>query len=396
MLQGVRILDLTWVLGGPFAGQLLAQLGADVIKIEPPRGDLARKFPPHYIGADSAFYLSVNRGKRSLALDLQNPAAKPVLRRLVERSDAVIYGFAPDVPARLGIDLNSLRAMNPRICVGELIGLDDRGEYARAPAYDLILQAIGGFMSITGEVGGAPVRAGYQVADLVGGLYLALGLSAALLQAARRGAGQKVQLSLLDCQLAMLTWQAQNYFISGVVPRATGTRHAMVAPSEVFDCADGRFLAISPTTPEFWDNFCTAIGRPDLATDPRFADHQQRFTNVAALAQELAAVFRQQPAEHWRAELFHARVPVGRVNDVAEALEQDLAQRRAMVEQVAAPDGSTHRFLGNPFKYDGASSLRFPPVLGADSRQVLSEVGEFSAAEIDALVASGAVVCAPK
>lgn len=246
MLEGLRVLDLTWVLGGPFAGQLMAQPGAEVIKIETLSGDLSHAVPPHWVQGDSAYYLSVNRSKKSIALDLKSEGGRQAFEKLVATSDAVIYGFAPDVPKRLGIDHESLPAINPRICVAELIGLHDEGEYSRAPAYDLIVQAMSGVMSNTGAEGGEPARVGYQIGDPSGGLYLALGLTATLAAAQRDGKGRKVQISLLDCQVSLLTWQAQNYFASGEIPVGRGSRNPVLAPSEVYCCADARYLAVSP------------------------------------------------------------------------------------------------------------------------------------------------------
>ena len=287
MLDSVRILDLIWVLGGPFAGQTLAQLGADVIKIEPPEGDMSRTIPPHFHAGDSSFFLSVNRGKRGISLDLKHPDGLAVFYDLVRHCDVVIYGFAPDVPKRLGIDFTTLKAVNERICVGELIGLHDEGPFARAPAFDIIVQALSGIMSITGD-GREPCRVGYQIADLAGGLYLALGVTGALVKALRSNQGAHVQLSLLDCQLALLTWQAQNYFISGEQAEAMGSRSPMIAPSEAFACRDGRYLAISPTGQQFWQQFCASIDNPALASDSRFATPGARIANVTALADDWA------------------------------------------------------------------------------------------------------------
>ena len=234
MLSSLRILDLTWVLGGPFASQVLAELGAEIIKIESPDGDQSRAYPPYYFEGESAFFLSINRGKKSVAINLKSIRGREVFHDLVRQCDVVMYGFAPDVPARLGIDFAALEKINPRIVVGQLIGLHDAPPYATQPSFDTIAQALGGVMSITGEVDGKPNRVGYQVADLAAGLYLANGILAAVIHALKTGVGKKIQVSLLDCQLAMLTWQAQNYFVSGDVPRATGTRHATLAPSEAF------------------------------------------------------------------------------------------------------------------------------------------------------------------
>lgn len=392
MLAGFRVLDLTWVLGGPFAGQLLAQLGAEVIKIETLKGDLSREVPPHWIHGDSAYYLSVNRGKKSIALDLKSAAGAEVFRDLVKTADAVIYGFAPDVPARLGIDHDSLKSINPAICVAELIGLHDDGEYSRAPAYDLIVQAMGGVMSITGTEGGEPARVGYQVGDLSGGLFLALSLAGALAATARDGKGRKVQVSLLDCQVALLTWQAQNYFASGEIPVARGSRNPVLAPSETYECADGRHLAISPTGDNFWRKFCDLIGRPDLVTDEKFATRSARIENGLALSDILGAIFRQHPAQYWADLFFAERVPAAKVQNVAEAVEQPVAQLRGMVETLTKPGtGDESRFLGNPFKYEGREPLSYPPGHGAHSRDVLRDLCGYDEARIDELMKTQAI-----
>lgn len=386
MLEGVKVLDLCHVLGGPFAGQLLAQLGAEVIKVEAPEGDYSRTVPPHWFEGDSSFFLSCNRGKKSVVLDLKHPQGKAAFMDLVRAADAVIYGFAPDVPARLGIDHASLAAVNPRIVVGELIGLHDQAPFSKAPSFDLIVQAVSGFMSLTGEAGRAPVRAGYQVADLAGGLYLALGTVGALFKALKSGQGRKVQVSLLDCQIAMLTWQAQNYFISGEVPRASGARHPMIAPSEVFQCADGAWLAISPTGEGFWKAFCEALGRPDMATDPRFCSAAARIAHVDALAAELGVLFATQPARHWEDLFFAARVPAGKVNDVGEAVSQPVARLRGMVESLPHPvSGQLMQFLGSVFKFSGSPSLAYPPRLGEHTHAVLAGLCGYTPAQLQAL-----------
>jgi crotonobetainyl-CoA:carnitine CoA-transferase CaiB-like acyl-CoA transferase len=389
MLTDFRVLDLTWVLGGPFAGQLLAQLGAEVIKVEPLEGDLSRRVSSHSteFDGDSGFFLSVNRGKSSIALDLKNPEGRAVIYDLVRHSDAIMYGFAPRVPARLGLDRDSLHEINPKLTIAQLIGLHDEGPYADAPAFDLVVQAMAGVMSITGERDGAPVRVGYQVADLVGGLYLALACVGGMLKSLKKGAGEFVQVSLLDCQLAMLTWQAQNYFISGNVPVATGARHPVIAPSDIYPCADGKFIAISPTGQQFWEQFCAAIGRPDMAADSRFSTPKSRVANVSALTEILTDVFRSRTSREWGAKLFAERVPASPVNNVAEAVAQPLAQLRGMVEELANPrDARTLKFLGNPFKYEPRKPLSYPPKRGAQSRDILARVCGYDGETIDRLV----------
>ena len=392
MLSSLRILDLTWVLGGPFASQVLAELGAEIIKIESPDGDQSRAYPPYFFEGESAFFLSINRGKKSVAINLKSIRGREVFHDLVRQCDVVMYGFAPDVPARLGIDFATLEKINPRIVVGQLIGLHDAPPYATQPSFDTIAQALGGVMSITGEVDGKPNRVGYQVADLAAGLYLANGILAAVIHALKTGVGKKIQVSLLDCQLAMLTWQAQNYFVSGDVPRATGTRHATLAPSEAFCCKDGKFVAISAATEQFWQPLCKAINAPHLASDPRFSNGELRIKNVAALARELASIFSHLNSADAVECLVRARVPVGAVNDVADALAQPVAILRDMVQTLPHPvSGAAMKFLGNPFKYDGAEPLSYPPQLGAHTAEILTALCGYDAATLKNLHTQGAI-----
>jgi crotonobetainyl-CoA:carnitine CoA-transferase CaiB-like acyl-CoA transferase len=394
MLADFRVLDLTWVLGGPFAGQLLAQLGAEVIKVEPIEGDLSRRVSSHSteFDGDSGFFLSVNRGKSSIALDLKRPEGRAVIYDLARNADAIVYGFAPNVPARLGLDRISLHKINPKLTIAQLIGLHDEAPYTDAPAFDLVVQAMAGVMSITGERGGAPVRVGYQVADLVGGLFLALSCVGGMLKALKTGKGERVQISLLDCQLAMLTWQAENYFISGKQPFATGARHPVIAPSDIYPCADGKFIAVSPTGQQFWEQFCAAIGRSELASDPRFKTPKSRVANVAPLTEILTEMFRSRTSAEWGEKLFSERVPASPVNGVAEAVAQPVALLRNMVEELENPRGAgLLKFLGNPFKYESAKRLPYPPKRGQHTRQVLANVCGYDDRAIDRLIENNIV-----
>lgn len=392
MLSGKRILDLSWVLGGPFAGQLLAQLGAEVIKVEALDGDYARRVPPLLDSGESPFFLSVNRGKQSIALDLKSPEGKQALNDLVRESDAVIYGFAPSVPQRLGLDFETLSQINPRIVVGQIIGLHDKDEWADAPAFDLMLQAMSGVMSITGEEGGKPVRVGYQAADLVGGLYLALGTAAALAKALATGKGEQVQISLLDAQLAMLTWQAQGWLSGGPLPKATGARHAMIAPSDTYLAKDGKWLALAPTGEPFWIKLCETMGRADLPRDPRFATGAARIQNIDALTQELSDAIGTRSSTEWLVLFKQARVPAAVVQNVEEALSHPLTAARDMVQDVARTDSQeTVRMLGNPFKFSGMPDLPFPPPFAQDTVDVLQRVAGYSSDRIEALHRAGAI-----
>ncbi len=392
MLSGKLILDLSWVLGGPFGGQLLAQLGAEVIKIETLDGDYARQIPPVTAASDSPFFLSVNRGKRSVAIDLKSLEGKQAFDDLVRKADAVIYGFAPSVPKRLGVDFETLRRINPRIVVAQIVGLDDKGEYADAPAFDLMLQAMSGVMSITGQEGGKPSRVGYQVADLAGGLYLALSTTSAMVKALTTGEGAHIQISLFDAQVAMLTWQAQGWLCGGPVPQATGARHAMIAPSDIYLAADGKWIALAPTGEAFWRKLCETIGQAELADDDRFKDGAARIRNVGELTQALSAAIATRPSAEWLAIFKAARVPASVVVNVDEALQHPLIEARQMVETVSKPEGdATVRMLGNPFKYAGMPELAYPPALGAHTEEALTRIAGYSSARIAELSQAGAI-----
>jgi len=392
MLGTTRILDLTWFLGGPYAGQLLAQLGAEVIKVESLEGDPARSAPPYQFDGDSAFFLSSNRGKIGVSLDLKHSDGREAFYDLVRHSDAVVYGYAPDVPKRLGIDFDSLARINPKIVVAELIGLHDQGEYVRAPAFDGIVQALGGVMSMTGAEGGAPARVGYQIGDMGAGLFLALAVTSGLVRAAREGKGTCVQVSMLDCQLSLLTWQAQNYLVADVIPKPLGARNAVLVPSDAYRCADGRYVVISPTTEHFWKTLCDVLGIPEIASHPDFADKSMRLKHVTRLTQILGEAFSKRTADEWAEALFEARVPAAKVLDVAEAVTQPIARMRKMVEEVEKPQtGNKVRMLGNPFKYPESAPLAYPPMLGEATRQILRDVCGYSDDRIDALAASKAI-----
>jgi crotonobetainyl-CoA:carnitine CoA-transferase CaiB-like acyl-CoA transferase len=359
-----------------------------VIKVEPLEGDLSRQVSSHATehDGDSGFFLSVNRGKSSIALDLKGEG-REVFYDLARNADAVIYGFAPSVPARLGLDQKSLHSVNPKLAIAQLIGLHDQPPYSEAPAFDLVIQAMAGIMKITGERDGQPVRIGYQIADLAGGLYLALSCVCAMLKSLKSGRGELVQISLLDCQLALLTWQAQNYFISKEEPVANGARHPVIAPSDIYPCKDGVFMAVSPTGQNFWKQFCVAIGRPELADDPRFQHPKSRVANVLELTEILTDAFRSKTSSEWGEKFLAERIPAAPVNGVAAALSQPLANLRAMVEELENPRGAgALKFLGNPFKYADGAPLQYPPKRGEHTRAVLEKVCGYDARRIDELI----------
>jgi crotonobetainyl-CoA:carnitine CoA-transferase CaiB-like acyl-CoA transferase len=393
-LAGLRVCDLSTVLAGPYATMVLADLGADVIKVEPPDGDATRGYGPPWVGADkdrtAAYFLSVNRNKRSLRLDLRTDAGRDVLRRLLARSDALVENFRPGGLERLGLDDAALTALNPRLVRLSITGYGPTGPDADKPGYDFIAQAVGGLMSITGfadDEGGQPTKLGVAITDIVTGLLGAVGLLAAL----RDGHGQRIDVSLLESTLAVLINQAQNAFVTGVAPGRRGNAHPNIVPYETFTAADGE-IAVAVGSERQWPRLCAALGLAELADDPRFADNDARVRNRDTLRPLLAARFASATVAEWLSRLDAAQVPAGPVNDVLAALDQPQARARAMNETVEHPTLGPIRQVGVPFKLSRtpARIRAAPPLLGEHSAEVLAELG-YDEHAIAALRADGVI-----
>ncbi|RMG48064.1 MAG: CoA transferase, partial [Acidobacteria bacterium] len=301
-LTGVRVLDLTQFLAGPYGSMLLGDLGAEIIKIEPPGGDPMRRMPPYFLAGESAYFLSINRNKRSVTLDLKSSAGRQVFHDLVRVSDVVLDNFRPGVMEELGLGYETLRRINRRIIACSITGFGKTGPYRDRPAFDLVLQAMSGAMSITGEPGRTPVRMGIPMGDLAGGMFAAQAISAALYARERTGEGCFIDLGLMDCLTALLTYVAQYYLAGGPVPRPAGSHHQSVVPYGVFATADG-YLVIAVFAEKFWRALCRALERPDLAEDPRFARNELRLKHRAELLSILQEIFRRRPTEEWLTRL---------------------------------------------------------------------------------------------
>jgi crotonobetainyl-CoA:carnitine CoA-transferase CaiB-like acyl-CoA transferase len=390
-LAGVRVLDLTWVLGGPFAAMQLGDLGAHVIKVEPPEGDYARTVPPHFFAGDSLFYVSINRNKLSLVLDLKTRDGLRVLYDLVKKSDVFMSAFSPEATRRMKIDYPRLRRVNPRLIVANLIAFDDKGPWRDKPGFDSIVQAMGGIMSLTGEAGGPPQRVGYHVGDQTAGLYLATAILAALIGRQRTGRGQRLEVSLLDCQVAYLTMLAQNYLHSGTVPGPTGNRNPLVPPVGAYRTSDGKWVMISVTREKFWQALCRALGHPAWITDSRFATAQARLTHAQALYLLCEDAFGKFTQAEVLARLDGEEVPAGPVQRVDEVLSHPLTRSREMLVSVKHPRGGELRLLGSPMKFSAAPRGRFtaPPALGQDTEKILRGLLGYSARRIRALWQAG-------
>jgi crotonobetainyl-CoA:carnitine CoA-transferase CaiB-like acyl-CoA transferase len=393
LLAGLRVLEMTQVLSGPFGGQMLADLGADVIKLEPPTGDLARAMQPHFVGDDSVYFISLNRNKRSIAVDLKRPEGVALVRRLAARSDIVLENNRPGVLDRLGLAAADLRRENPRLIWCAITGFGQDGPYRDKPAYDMIVQALSGGMSMTGEPGGAPVRAGIPIGDISAGMYAVIAILAALNRRNATGRGETIDISMLDCQAAMLTYQAAYFLHSGKGPGRQGSGHDSIPVYRSFTGGDGQDFVICAVTEANWQAVCRAIGDPALAADPRFATARGRYDNRLPLWRALEQAFRSRPAADWVARLEAASVPVAVVNTLGQVVADPQIGHRGMVTELAAPDGRHVRVMGNPMKFADAPAAagRLAPRLGESSADVLREMLGLTQDAIDGLVRSGVV-----
>ena len=387
LLAGIRVVDATHMLAGPYCTWVLAALGAEVIKVERPAGgDFTRQLAPFHEG-ESLYFLSVNRGKKSLTLDLKDPRGKEAFRRLAATADILVENNRAGAMDRLGLGYVDLGAINPGLIYASISGFGQDGPYRNRPSFDVIAQALSGMMSITGEEGGAPCRVGASIGDIGASLFGAVGILAALERRRRTGEGALIDVAMLDCQIALMENAVARQATLGLAPRALGSRHPLVAPFQAFPTAD-RPIAVCVDTDAQWVRLCEAIGRSTLARDPRFAAGNDRSVNPAALEPLLVEALAAQGRDYWLAVLEAADVPAGPVNAVGEALEDPQVRHRAMVTEV--PDGSGRRFAALPVKVGGAgrAAERPAPRLAADRDALLEELG-FGAEAIAAMVRDG-------
>jgi len=391
-LSGVRVLDLCRVVSGPFATMHLGDLGADVVKIEDPRhGDESRRYGPPFVAGESAYFLSVNRNKRSCTVDLKSPAGREVILALAGVADVVVENFRPGTLEKWGLGFEALRARNPKLILCGISGFGRSGPDADRPGYDLILQGESGVMDITGEPGGPPMKVGTSIADLVTGLYASQAVLAALMRRQRTGEGGRVDVSMLDAMASLLTFNAGMYFASGESPTRRGNVHPTISPYEPFRVADG-WINVGVANDKFWTIFCEVIGRADLRTDPRFATAPDRARHRAALVEILAPLFLLQTRVQWLNVLGDAGIPCGAIKTVGEVCEAPQLAVRGMVQTVDHPVSGAVRFVARPIRFDDtppAASVP-PPTLGQHTAEVLSEWLGWTAEDLAGHAAGGA------
>ncbi|HEX6990039.1 MAG TPA: CoA transferase [Bacillota bacterium] len=396
-LAGLKVLDLTRVLAGPYCTMVLADLGAEVVKIEhPDGGDHARRNGPFFEGPDgtrlSSYFASLNRGKRSITLNLQDPRGKDLFLRMVARADAVVENFKAGTMRRLGLGYDTLAQVNPRIIYAACSGFGQESPYADRPAYDVIVQAMAGTMSINGTPESGPTRVGFSVADIAAGLFTALAILAALHERERSGRGQWIDVAMMDCQAALLENAFARYFASGQVPEPIGSRHPVRTPFQTFNTRDGQ-LAVAVGTERQWQALCRVLGREDLIADPRFAANADRTRNHAQLESILAEIFAGDTAAVWEVRLLAAGVPAGQVRRIDQvAADPHLSQRRVLIDVPHAGVGPV-RLVGHPVRYgrSAAGPAGPAPALGDHTEEVLRSWVGAGADEVAELRAQGVV-----
>lgn len=392
-LDGVLVLDFTRVLSGPYCTMQLADLGARVIKIEHPgRGDDTREWGPPFVAGESAYFLSVNRNKESLTLDLKHEAARPVLDALLRRADVMVENFRPGTMARLDLGYLTVALRHPRLVYCSISGFGQTGPRAREAGYDAIMQAEGGLMSVTGAQDGPPFRLGVAIADMATGLFAAQGILAALFARDRTGRGQLVDVAMLDSVAALLTYQAGIFFATGTTPPRLGNRHPTIAPYETFAAADGEFVLAVGNDDQFV-RLCTALNAPDLARDQRFTTNTRRVENHDTLKQVLDELFSKWTRGALVRTLTGAGVPTGNVRTVEEALGDPQLAARAMIRSLPHPSAGEVRILGSPVKLSETQpEIRTaPPVLGQHTESILRNDVGLSTEEIGRLRKTGAI-----
>ncbi len=377
-LEGIRVLDLTRALAGPFCTLMLGDNGADVIKVEMPgSGDDTRKWGPPFIGEESAYFLSINRNKRSLTLNLRDPQAKEIFLKLAKDSDVIVENFTPGVMERFGLDYEAVKATNPNVVYCSISGFGQDGPYRSRPAYDQIMQGIGGLMSVTGEPDGEPQKIGVAVTDIGAGMWAAFAIMAALHHRGQSGAGQYIDVSMMDAQIAWLTYQAGYFFANGTPPKRMGAAHPTLVPYQAFMCQDGKYINVAVGSDRIWERFCQGINREDLKDHPDYANNGDRVRNRGAMVSMLQEYFLTRPVADWVKDLQAVNVPCGPINDLADVFADAQVLARNMYQEMPHPTLGSIKQTGLPIKFSATPGGldRHPPLLGEHNQEVLTSLG---------------------
>ena len=392
-LDGIRVLDLTRALAGPFCTLMLGDNGADVIKVEiPGSGDDTRKWGPPFIGEESAYYLSINRNKRSLTLNLQDAQAQEVFMKLAQDIDVVVENFTPGVMGRFGLDYDAVKAVNPKVVYCSISGFGQDGPYRNRPAYDQIMQGVGGLMSITGEPDGEPQKIGIAVTDIGAGMWSAFAIMAALHHREKSGEGQYIDISMLDAQVAWLTYQAAFFFANGEAPKRMGAAHPTLVPYQAFMCNDGKYINVAVGSERIWGRFCQGMGREDLKDHPDYATNSVRVNHRGAMVSMLQEIFLTRPVAEWVEDLQAANVPCGPINDLADVFADPQVLARNMYLEMAHPTLGSIKQTGLPIKFSltPGGLDRHPPLLGEHNQEILKSLG-YSEADVQSLMAQSVI-----
>jgi crotonobetainyl-CoA:carnitine CoA-transferase CaiB-like acyl-CoA transferase len=392
-LDGIRVVDLTRILAGPYCTQSLADAGADVVKVEEPsKGDDTRGWGPPFVNGESVYFLSVNRGKRGITLNLKEPRGRELLWRLLETADVLVENFRPGTLDRMGFSYEEVRRRAPRVVYASVSGYGPDGPWGGRPGYDAVIQGEGGLMSLTGNKDGPPFRVGASIADVLAGMTAFQGIVLALLRRGRTGEGAQVDVSLLESLVQTFAYHSSTYLLTGKVPTRLGNRHPSLAPYETFEAADGP-VVLAVGSEGLWRSFCKSMEEPELAEDPRFKTNALRVTNYDALRAHIAARLRTRRVDEWLASWEAAGIPCGRVRTVAEAIDLPQVEARGLLVDVEHPTAGPGRYVGSPIHLSGAgrASRRPPPLLGQHTEEVLGERLGLAAAEVAALRAAGIV-----
>ncbi len=389
-LEGLKVLDLTRVLAGPYCTMMLGDLGAEIIKIEVPvKGDDSRHFGPYQHG-ESAYFMSLNRNKKSVTLNLKTERGKALLKSFVEKVDVIIENFRPGTMEKLGLGYDVLKEINPKIIYAASSGFGHSGPYSTRPAYDGVVQAMGGIMSITGPENGEPTRVGPSIGDIGAGLFTAIGVLAALNHRNNTGIGQKVDVAMLDCQVAMLENAIARYVTTNEVPRPSGNKHSSIAPFEPFDTNDTK-IVVAVGNDQIWKRFCEVADLKDIVDDPKFATNPQRHHNYNEMRPLIAEKMKMKSTKEWQKTLDAAGVPNGPINSIKEVLEDEQVIAREMIVEVEHPIAGKLKMAGVAIKLsETPGEINSPaPILGQHNFEVLKQYFEYTDEEIETLIAEG-------